>query len=152
MIGRRLKELRKARSWLQQEVSQKLDITVKHYSQLERNKAQPSMALLEKIAELFEVEVWDLYEKPPSGDTRQLSKPRQPQFSSSKNQRLLFKDLAPRLTSATTHLALHLDRLDDGQVERVLQCGMELISMASAIGHNAADEGTGASLNSSDNS
>lgn len=140
MIGRRLKELRKVRSWLQQEVSQKLDITVKHYSQLERNKAQPSMSLLEKIAELFEVEVWDLYEKPPSGNTRQPSKPRGPQFSSSKNQRLLFKDLAPRLTSATTQLALHLDRLDDAQVEQALQCGMELISMTSAISQNATDE------------
>ena len=98
------------------------------------------MALLEKIAELFEVEVWDLYEKPPSGNARQLSKPGEPQFSSGRNQRLLFKDLAPRLTSAITRLALHLDRLDDAQVEQALQCGMELISMAAAISQNASDE------------
>ena len=140
MIGRRLKEFRKVRSWLQQDVAQRLDITVKHYSQLERNKAQPSMALLEKIAELFEVEVWDLYEKPPSGVAKQLSNPGELQFSSVKNQRLLFKDLAPRLTAATTQLALHLDRLNDAQVEQVLQCGMDLISMASAITENATDE------------
>ncbi len=98
------------------------------------------MALLEKIAELFEVEVWDLYEKPPSGNTRQVSRPGEPQFSSGKNQRLLFKDLAPRFTSATTQLALHLDRLNDAQVEQVLQCGMDLISMASALTQNATDE------------
>jgi transcriptional regulator with XRE-family HTH domain len=140
MIGRRLKELRKARGWLQQDAAQKLDITVKHYSQLERNKAQPSMALLEKIAELFEVEVWDLYEKPPSGGARQLATPGKLEFGAGKNQRLLFKDLAPRLTSATTRLALHLDRLDDAQVEQALQCGMELISIASAINHNATNE------------
>lgn len=139
MIGRRLRELRKARSCLQQELAQKLDITVKHYSQLERNKAQPSMSLLEKIAELFEVEVWDLYEKPPSGNARQLSKQGEMQFSSGKNQRLLFMDLAPRLTSAITRLALHLDRLDDAQVEQALQCGMEVISIASAISQNSTD-------------
>jgi transcriptional regulator with XRE-family HTH domain len=140
MIGRRLRELRKAKGWLQQQVAQKLDITVKHYSQLERNKAQPSMALLEKIAELFEVEVWDLYEKPPSKATKQLSKPGELEFGSGKNQRLLFKDLAPRLTSATTRLALHLDRLDDAQVEQALQCGMELISMAATINQTATNE------------
>lgn len=140
MIGRRLRELRKARSCLQQELAQKLDITVKHYSQLERNKAQPSMALLEKIADLFEVEVWDLYERPPSGDAKHLSKPGELLLNSGNNQRLLFKDLAPRLTSATTHLALHLDRLDDAQVERALQCGMELISMAATINQTATNE------------
>lgn len=98
------------------------------------------MTLLGRIAELFEVEVWDLYEKPPSGNASQPAKPRESQLGSGKNQRLLFKDLAPRFTSATTQLALHLDRLNDAQVEQALQCGMELISMASAISQNAAGE------------
>jgi hypothetical protein len=48
------------------------------------------MALLEKIAQLFEAEVWDLYEKPPSGSTRKLAKPGESQFGPGKNQRLLF--------------------------------------------------------------
>lgn len=137
MIGRRLKELRKARGWLQQEVGQKLDITVKHYSQLERNKAQPSMALLQKTADLFQVDVWELYEKTPSGAVEHALRRSDLGSGAGKSQRMLFKDLAPRLASATTSLALHLDRLDDSQVEHALQCGMELISMASDIHQNA---------------
>ena len=71
MIGKRLKELRKDKGWLQQEIAERLGISVKHYSQLERNRAQPSMGLLQKVAELFKVKVPELYEEVTAGEPDQ---------------------------------------------------------------------------------
>jgi putative transcriptional regulator len=134
MIGKRLRELRKERRWLQQEMAEKLCISVKHYSQLERNKAQPSMGLLRRIADLFEVKLPELYEKAPAEDSEQQLEAIGPGgLGAGKNQRRLFKDLAPQLAAATTTLALHLDQLDDVQVEQALRCGMELVSLAAVI-------------------
>lgn len=137
MIGNRLRALRKDRGWLQQELADRLDITVKHYSQMERNKAHPSMTLLQKIADLFEVEVKSLYdekipemipEKEP-GEAAGLV----PFDLPAGKKRGLFKDMAPRLASATVDLLMRLDLLDDGQVDQALQWGMGLVKMAKTI-------------------
>jgi hypothetical protein len=53
--------------------------------------------------------------------------------------RALFKDLAPRLASATARLAMNLDQLDTGQIEDVLMWGMSLIQVADTIQHNGAN-------------
>ncbi len=144
MIGRNLRQLRKGRGWLQQEAAERLGITVKHYSQMERNKAHPSMTLLQKTADLFEVEVRELYESTPRGEVESvkvaaLAPPKIPTISdvAAGKRRLLFKDLAPRLAYATASLTVHLDRLDDGQVEQALRCGMDLIQMAETIRQEA---------------
>lgn len=133
MIGKRLKELRKDKRWLQQEMAERLGISVKHYSQLERNKAQPSMGLLQRIADVFKVKVPELYETAPAEEAEQALQAKGPGLGAGKNQRVLFKDLAPQLAAATTNLALHLDQLDDVQVEQALRCGMELVNMAAVI-------------------
>jgi transcriptional regulator with XRE-family HTH domain len=133
MIGKRLKELRKETRWLQQEMAEKLGISVKHYSQLERNKAQPSMGLLQRIADVFKVKVPDLYEEVPAEQLEQETQATGPALGAGKNQRVLFKDLAPQLAAATTNLALHLDQLDDAQVDQVLRSGMELVNMAAIV-------------------
>ena len=134
MIGKKLRELRKERRWLQQELAEKLGISVKHYSQLERNKAQPSMGLLRRIADLFEVKLPELYEKAPAEDSEPPLEANGPGgLGAGKNQRRLFKDLAPQLAAATTTLALRLDQLDDVQVEQALRCGMDLVSLAAVI-------------------
>jgi transcriptional regulator with XRE-family HTH domain len=133
MIGRRLKELRKETRWLQQEMAEKLGISVKHYSQLERNKAQPSMGLLHRIADVFKVKIPDLYEEAPAEQPEQETQAQGPALGVGKNQRVLFKDLAPQLAAAATNLALHLDQLDDVQVEQALRSGMELVNMAAIV-------------------
>jgi transcriptional regulator with XRE-family HTH domain len=139
MIGKNLRQLRKERGWLQQDAALKLGITVKHYSQMERDKAHPSSTLLQKIAALFEVEVRDLYDFRPRGEEESATAPAQEPSRSSivevgpGKRRLLFKDLAPRLAYATASLTVHLDRLDDGQVEQALRCSLDLIQMAETI-------------------
>ncbi|MHC1744033.1 MAG: helix-turn-helix transcriptional regulator [Syntrophobacteraceae bacterium] len=139
MIGSNLRQLRKGRGWLQQEAAERLGITVKHYSQMERNKAHPSMTLLQKIADLFEVEVRELYESTPRGEMESAKAtaraPSRIPISdvAAGKRRLLFKDLAPQLAYATASLTVHLDQLDDGQVEQALRCGMDLIQMAEMI-------------------
>jgi transcriptional regulator with XRE-family HTH domain len=144
MIGKKLRELRKGRGWLQQVVAEKLDITVKHYSQLERDKAHPSVSLMQRIANVFGVEVRDLYEKVPEGILEK--EPGQPPRivpippqATDEMMRALFKDLAPRLASATTRLAMNLDQLNTGQVEDVLMWGMNLIKVADTIQREGAN-------------
>jgi len=133
MIGKRLKELRKEKGWLQQEIAEKLGISVKHYSQLERNRAQPSMGLLQKVAELFKVKVPELYEEVPEEQSDRASQAKGSTLGAAKNKRVLFKELAPQLAAATTNLALHLDQLNDTQVEQALQFGKELVSIAAIV-------------------
>jgi hypothetical protein len=118
--------------------------TFENLSQLERDKAHPSMSLMQRIADLFKVEVGDLYEKVPEGilekEPGQSPKivPIPPQ-ATDEMMRALFKDLAPRLASATTRLAMNLDQLDTGQVEDVLMWGMNLIKVADTIQREGAD-------------
>jgi transcriptional regulator with XRE-family HTH domain len=151
MIGKKLRELRKGRGWLQQVAAEKLDITVKHYSQLERDKAHASMSLMQRIANLFGVEVWELYEKIPEVlAEKEPGKPPRifpiPSQPTEEMMRALFKDLAPRLASAATRLAINLDRLDAAQVEDVLLWGMSLINLADTIQREGGNAHSGQSF------
>ena len=54
-IHEKLKTLRKEKKWSQAELAQKLNVHTAHISRLESPKYLPSIQVLKKIAEVFEV-------------------------------------------------------------------------------------------------
>ena len=61
-IGTRLRQLRQNKNWSQAEVADKLDISQPAYNKWEADQAKPNLDKLGKIAEVFEVEIQDLFE------------------------------------------------------------------------------------------
>jgi len=56
-LGEKLKKLRKEKSWSQQELSDKLGVHIKHVSRYENNVNKPSLEMLRKLSEFFNVSV-----------------------------------------------------------------------------------------------
>ena len=54
-IGTKIRQLRKARAWSQAELAERLAIHMNHVSKLETGKFTPSIDLLKKMTEVFEV-------------------------------------------------------------------------------------------------
>lgn len=62
LLGQRIRELRKAKSLSQDQLSEKIGIDSKHLSRIELGKSFPYMETLEAIATALEVEIKDLFE------------------------------------------------------------------------------------------
>lgn len=60
LIGARIKSLREGKKLTQEKLCEKVDINPVHLSNIERGVANPSLALLMRIAEALEVELWEL--------------------------------------------------------------------------------------------
>jgi transcriptional regulator with XRE-family HTH domain len=54
-IGEKIKNLRKNNKWSQAELAGRVDVHVTHISRLETERYAPSLELLKKLAEAFEV-------------------------------------------------------------------------------------------------
>ncbi|EFK37937.1 HTH-type transcriptional regulator immR [Chryseobacterium gleum] len=61
-LGTKLKQLRQRNNWSQAEVAYKLDISQPAYNKWESDQGKPSLDKLGKIAEVFEIEIQDLFE------------------------------------------------------------------------------------------
>ena len=61
MLGKRIRELRKARKITQEQLAEKLEIGPANISYIENGKFAPFMKNFEKIVEIFEVEPYELY-------------------------------------------------------------------------------------------
>ena len=61
-LGTKLKQLRQHKNWSQADVAYKLDISQPAYNKWEADQAKPNLDKLGKIAEVFEVEIQDLFE------------------------------------------------------------------------------------------
>lgn len=59
-LGERIRELRKKRDWTQQELADRLDMSLVNYGRMERNQLKPSLERLEKIAKVFGVDSYEL--------------------------------------------------------------------------------------------
>ncbi len=59
----RLKDLRKRREWTLDHVAELSGTSKGYLSQLETGKRQPSAAMLETLADVFEVQIPDLIDK-----------------------------------------------------------------------------------------
>jgi transcriptional regulator with XRE-family HTH domain len=60
-IGQKLKELRTAAKLTLKQVAQQVDCTAAYLSQIENDKASPSIATLKKIAQVFDVRIVDFF-------------------------------------------------------------------------------------------
>lgn len=61
-LGARLKSIRKHKSWSQAQFAEKLHLSVDAVSNLERNLNRPSFATLEKLCEVSEISLRDLFD------------------------------------------------------------------------------------------
>jgi len=60
----RLKVLRAERSWSQQELAEKLEVSRQSVNAIETGKYDPSLPLAFRIAELFEAPIEDIFVSP----------------------------------------------------------------------------------------
>ncbi len=61
MMGKQIKTLRRARGMSQEELSEKISINSKYLSAIERGKANPTLAVLVRLADSLKVGVPDLF-------------------------------------------------------------------------------------------
>lgn len=59
--GERLRTLRRERGLTQEEVALRADITASYYGQLERNIANPTISMLNKICDVMGVSITDIF-------------------------------------------------------------------------------------------
>ncbi len=59
-LGEKIARLRKTQGWTQSQFAEKVGVHNRHISRWETNKNRPSLAMLEKIAAVFEVSVDEL--------------------------------------------------------------------------------------------
>jgi transcriptional regulator with XRE-family HTH domain len=61
LLGRRIRSLRNAKGWTQQELGRQADINYKFIGEIERGLQNPSFAVLVKIATSLKVELPELF-------------------------------------------------------------------------------------------
>ncbi len=61
LLGRRIRAIRKAKGWTQEELGSKADISYKYIGEVERGQQNPSFDTLVKIADAFEIELSELF-------------------------------------------------------------------------------------------
>lgn len=65
LFGERLKALRQAAGLTQADVGKKTRITSAYISLIERGRANPTLDMMVKLADLFDAEVWDMIRPAP---------------------------------------------------------------------------------------
>lgn len=55
-IGQRIKRIRKEKNLTQEKLAELLDISTEHLSRIETGSYRPSLALIEKISKIYEVD------------------------------------------------------------------------------------------------
>lgn len=60
-LGQRIKELRAARNMSQEQLAERAGVNVTYLSSVERGKENPTLDMLEKIADALKVELVDLF-------------------------------------------------------------------------------------------
>ncbi|MDE6138678.1 MAG: helix-turn-helix domain-containing protein [Candidatus Gastranaerophilales bacterium] len=61
LLGKKIKELRKAKKYTQEQLAEKVGIGTPNISYFETGKFSPSVDTLQKIAEVLDVEIYELY-------------------------------------------------------------------------------------------
>lgn len=92
LLGKKIKELRKAHKYTQEQLAEKIGIGTPNISYFETGKFAPSIETLQKLAQVFGVEIYELYMfqplKPTSEIKQELAKAIE---SDEKILRLLYK-------------------------------------------------------------
>ena len=61
LLGKRIKEIRKSRGLTQEQLSEMIDIETSSLSGIESGRFYPSLHVLEKIAQVFDVELIEFF-------------------------------------------------------------------------------------------
>jgi transcriptional regulator with XRE-family HTH domain len=61
LLGQRIKELRQARGWSQEELAERMESGAKYVSSLERGRENPTLDMLVNVARTLKVEPVDLF-------------------------------------------------------------------------------------------
>lgn len=61
LLGRRIRAIRRARGWTQEELGAKAGISYKFVGEIERCQQNPSFDTLDKIADALEIELYELF-------------------------------------------------------------------------------------------
>ncbi len=59
-LNEKIRTVRESRNWSQEEMAEKLDMSTNGYSRIERGETKPTVQKLEKIAEIFGMDLIDL--------------------------------------------------------------------------------------------
>jgi len=57
----KLKLIRSSKNWTQEDMAEKLDISTHAYAKIERGETNVNLSRLEQIAEVVEMELWELF-------------------------------------------------------------------------------------------
>ena len=60
-LGRRIRAIRRAKGWTQEELGTKADTSYKFIGEIERGQQNPSFDILEKIANALGIELFELF-------------------------------------------------------------------------------------------
>ncbi len=62
LIGKRIKELRKAQRLSQEQAAEKADISPNYISRIECGKENPTLDMLIKLSNALEIEMWEIFD------------------------------------------------------------------------------------------
>ncbi|MEW5949931.1 MAG: helix-turn-helix transcriptional regulator [Thermodesulfobacteriota bacterium] len=66
-IGGKLRRLRFAKGWTQEEIEDKFGFSYRYYGKLERGEVNPTIGTLARLAKIFEIPLTDLLESELAG-------------------------------------------------------------------------------------
>lgn len=61
LLGKKIKSLRKSKGWTQEILSERLGINAKSVLRIENGKTFPTIQNLEKLSQIFEIEISELF-------------------------------------------------------------------------------------------
>lgn len=92
LLGKKIKELRKAHKYTQEQLAEKIGIGTPNISYFETGKFAPSIETLQKLAQVFGIEIYELYMFQPLKPTSEIKQElAQAIESDEKILRLLYK-------------------------------------------------------------
>ena len=72
LLGKKIRELRKERKWTQEYLSELLDVNPKSVLRIESGQTFPTIQNIEKLSEVFEIEISDLFNNKSFADIKDL--------------------------------------------------------------------------------
>lgn len=72
LLGKKIKELRKAHKYTQEQLAEKIGIGTPNISYFETGKFAPSIETLQKLAQVFGIEIYELYMFQPLKPTSEI--------------------------------------------------------------------------------
>src|ERR671924_840937 len=64
-LGQRVKHLRRLRGYTQEQLAERIDINPKYLSSIERGAENPTLDLLDRLAQGLQVEMYELFQEEP---------------------------------------------------------------------------------------